>query len=114
MLYKTRSRLDDYTFPADVTEQWFTGWSAGEIFNTCAVPYFEKDEADRILTMLRSVYEDVAYEPPYDQYVFWEDIEMKREYRYDGQEMETPEGRKTLYPIGSWDWPWEAEGLDYA
>ncbi len=113
LMSKTRFRLVWLGMPPSVTRRWFAGWTEGERYNTCAVPYFETTEALEILEMLKSLrpfFEDAEYDVEYDEFIFCEDIEMKREGRFEGQELDTPDGPKKVYPIGSWCWPWIEEG----
>lgn len=91
----------------------FKGYTLNDDWNGWATPYFETAEAREIADLLqgRMIYDS----PPH--YMFAAGDEEKKgsfadftDGPYEQQEIETTEGKKTVYPIGAYVWAWEEKG----
>ncbi len=87
-------------FSADETS--YNGWTFEDYWNGFECPYFEKDEADKIMIDMKGRFEN-------DKYIF-DDPDYFPDYEEDdafaSQVIETVEGPKKVWAIGSWYWTW--------
>ena len=78
-------------------------------WNGASVPYFTKRAADLLSAEFNSYdWIRVRYIPSEDVYVahFLDD---GTRYTYEGEDIETIDGMKHLYPLGSGEWLWMTE-----
>lgn len=88
----------------------FTGYHFGETWNGWAVPYFERDEADRLMDHLNEgdhmrvefLPADGARE---NSYVI-HDLNYGEVERVWPHTINTVDGERTVYPIGAYGWCW--------
>ena len=83
-------------FSIDEIEK-FTGYTFGDDWNGWAVPYFEKEEADKVAKSFNGRYEN-------DTYFFDDGYDGEEEY--EKQTIETVDGPKEVYAIGAYNWTW--------
>ena len=119
MFRKSRFTIDDGLTYQD-------GWTDGTTWNGWDCPMFERLEADKVMAVVNA--ENAKYDA--ERLSMTHDADLDA-YKYDGGytdengeiewdvfasiEIDTPEGRKTVYPIGyqAWVW-WEREADDDA
>ena len=83
---------------------FFEAWSFGETSNDWEVPHFEKSEADKVARLHNCTYDAIK-----DAYCFEQDGEVQE---YEGFMIETCEGQKKVYAIGSDGWIWDTKSDD--
>ncbi len=88
---KIRVTIDD--------EQVFNAWSFGEEWNNWAVPYFEKEEADKVVAVHNCLYNQAI-----DSYEYEQDGQVDT---FESLTIKTEEGDKKVYAIGSGEWIWD-------
>lgn len=80
-------------------------------------PLFPKSEAMRILRELNSIpdgFTKMNYDPSDDRFEYC-DFAAKEIIAFDTEDVETDEGPKHLYEIGTYSWQWElADGTPVA
>lgn len=92
----------------------FKAWTTGARWNGWATPFFEKEEADRVITLLGSLLEDQGerayFDEAKDAYV------VERQYApdirrdvFDAETIETPKGTRKVYAIGAYSYTWWTE-----
>lgn len=86
-----------------IEDKTFPGYTFGEDWNGFSVPYFEKEQADRIMEALGGEYKD-------DTYTF--DDGYGGEEEYEKQTIDTVDGKKIVYPIGAYNWTWGEESKE--
>lgn len=96
-------------FAIDGSELLSIGWTADERWNGWACPRFEKEEADKILEDFNLGAEHQArYNEEKDTYYFPSIFDDEVEWdEYQGQIINTFEGPKKIYTIGSGFWVWD-------
>ncbi len=77
----------------------FDAWSLEEVWNEWAIPYFEKQEADRVAKVHSCKYNVIK-----DAYEFEQDGEIEE---FESVTIDTPEGPKKVYSIGGGSWIWD-------
>ncbi len=80
-------------------EDIFDAWHLEEEWNEWAIPYFEKQEADKVAKI-----HACKYNPSKDAYAFEQDGEVEE---FSGFLIETEEGSKKVYSIGGGSWIWD-------
>lgn len=98
--YKTKFAIDDG--PS------YPGWTTGEDWNGWATPHFEFKAAMKLAKNSGLLYEKGRnlFRPDPD-HPYWENAEIEEEDIWKGEDIETPEGPKHVYPIGAWYWVWD-------
>ena len=72
-------------------------------------PLFPHEEAMRILKMINAVpdnFSKMNYDSGADRFEYC-DFAADEIVRFSGEDVETNEGPKHLYPIGTYDWQWQ-------
>lgn len=77
------------------------GWTFGDSWNGFECPYFEKPEADMIAKEFGGRFENGEYLFPLDP-----DEPNGETENFSSQEIDTTEGKKTVWAIGAWGWTW--------
>jgi hypothetical protein len=89
------------------------GYTRGERWNGWQCPYFEKPAAMVVISYLLQDENTVAYfDPDRDAFIVNTYCERgARDPEYDevfaAEVMDTPDGTKTVYPIGAFSWCWD-------
>lgn len=93
---------EEYGMPGGVP-----GWTRGETWNGWQCPRFEKDAALAVLAKQAEFGEGRAeYDPATDTMRIWLDG-CDGADEYPGQQLQTPEGPRTVYALGAWSWCWD-------
>jgi hypothetical protein len=99
--------------PVRITADWFepgvsvAAYSAGELWNGWAVPYFTHEAVLELMKLMPDM--PMEYVVNKDAFVSRlvgvpeEDSEMV----VPGEFCDTVNGRKKLYPVGAWNWCWD-------
>ena len=91
----------------------YIGYTNGDDWNGWATPYFEKEEAIRVMhdyNKYREESEHMSYDEENDIFIAW--VEGYGDYEYwIGENIHTAEGIKHLYGIGAYFWVWD-EAID--
>lgn len=82
----------------------FSGWSGGQLWNGWECPFFETESALAIVAMLNRWYPESARMESGSIVV---ELDGERD-EFTSQTIETPEGFKTAYAIGSGAWCWQS------
>ena len=101
-------------FTIDTDPKAYIGYTSGKLWNGWATPYFEKEEAIRVMhdyNSSRDVSEHMSYDEENDMFIAW--CEGYNDYEYwTGEDIRTTEGIKHLYGIGAYSWIWD-NALDW-
>lgn len=92
-------------FTIDYVPKAYIGYTSGRLWNGWATPYFEKEEAIRVMhdyNSERDVSEHMSYDEGNDMFI----IRCEDEY-WTGEDIRTKEGIKHLYGIGAYSWIWD-------
>lgn len=95
--------------PGDGDEPRFVAWTAGETWNGCPCPRFEKTEAEKVIAHLND--DDpqpqgpAYYDADKDVFVTPDANEPTDYQEWIGFDWEG----KRVYAIGAWYWTWEAD-----
>lgn len=96
-------------FTVDGFADAYIGYTNGDRWNGWATPYFEKEEAIRVMQGFSKCVEEteqMTYDEANDMFVVW--IEGYNDYDYwKGEDLQTEEGIKHLYGIGAYSWVWD-------
>ena len=85
----------------------YIGYTSGKLWNGWATPYFELAEAKRVAEGFNETAEyPMEYDNIYDQFYIL-DMETKELETWKGEDIQTTEGIKHLYGIGSYSWVWD-------
>lgn len=92
----------------------YIGYTSGYLWNGWATPYFEKDEAERVV----AGYNELALFPMYydadsDSYKT-DDVDGFDGDCWQGEDIQTEDGTKHLYGIGAYSWVWDDDGTKRA
>jgi hypothetical protein len=98
----------DYGIPGGVP-----GWTRGAHWNGWACPYFERDAALAILAKQDEGGGKSQYDETTDTMLVWTEGDDEPR-RYPAEVLQTPEGPKTVYAVGSWEWIWDENDEDNA
>lgn len=96
------------TFSIEMQESFVGYYDPGRNWNGWDCPYFEWDEALKITKWLNERTDEKQLEADSEKKViiFYEDPDEP--FEIEGAPMETEDGIKTLYSIGTGWWIWEA------
>lgn len=84
----------------------FEAWSDGEEWNGWAAPFFERAEADRVLSEIRATGGQGNFDAAQDVFNFFD--RATEEWQESPSEViGTPSGSRTVYGIGAGDWIWD-------
>lgn len=87
----------------------YVGYTSGRLWNGWATPYFELDEAMRVMQGFNETAEyPMKYDKVYDQFYIL-DTETTELEAWKGENYQTTEGMKHLYGIGAYCWIWDEE-----
>ena len=87
----------------------YIGYTSGRLWNGWATPYFELDEAMRVMQGFNETAEyPMQYDEVYDQFYIL-DTETTELEVWKGENCQTAEGMKHLYGIGAYCWVWDEE-----
>lgn len=96
-------------FTVDGYADAYIGYTRGDRWNGWATPYFEKDEAIRVMQGYnegKEIAEQMTYDEENDMFIAW--LEDYKDYDYwKGEDIQTEEGIKHLYGIGAYAWVWD-------
>lgn len=98
----------DFTLDAMVKNGYvgpLKGWTTGELWNGWAVPYFEYEEAERVVEEVAAAELQGRYDRDRDAFVFVNENEQEQEYA--AESIDTPQGQRKAYPIGAREWIWD-------
>lgn len=94
----------------------FKAWTTGALWNGWATPYFEKKEADRVISHLARSPEDKGgphrayFDRARDAYIVqWYETVGAGTDVFPAETIETPKGRRKVYPIGAYGYTWWPE-----
>lgn len=96
-------------FTIDVNPKAYIGYTSGRLWNGWATPYFEKEEAIRVMhdyNSERDLSEHMYYDEKNDMFITWCGVLNEYEY-WRGEDIQTTEGIKHLYGIGAYSWIWD-------
>ena len=93
-LHKARFQIDN--------EPSFEGYIAGTRWNGWAVPFFPKEESEKIAKHCNA-----KYIPERDSFLFSVDMDGQE---FSGVDIDTEDGKIHAYPIGAGCWIWEGCG----
>lgn len=99
------------SFSIEGTDLISVGWTAGEKWNTCDCPRFDKNEAIKIMDDFNSHLSEQEPKATYDEekdtfYFPYEDIHGIELDEYKGTIINTFEGLVKVYAIGTGCWVW--------
>ena len=87
--------------------QAYIGYTSGRLWNGWATPYFEKEEATRVMRDFNKDAETLmCYDEEADTFRIAE-TECTDEEVWVGKDYQTDDGIKHLYGIGAYSWVWE-------
>ena len=96
-------------FTVDGFADAYIGYTRGDRWNGWATPYFEKEEAIRVMQGYNKCSDEVekmTYDEENDIFITW--IEGYNDYEYwKGEDIQTEDGVKHLYGIGAYSWVWD-------
>lgn len=100
-MYKALFTIDGFKYP-------HIGYTSGRLWNGWATPYFEVDEALKIMEEFNKERgEQMVYDEETDTFRVAE-TEYTDEQIWKGENCQTEEGIKHLYGIGAYCWIWDA------
>lgn len=94
-------------FTIDCFPKAYIGYTSGRLWNGWATPYFEKEEAIRVMEGNNETAQyPMQYDEIYDQFYILdtEDGELET---WKGEDIHTEEGINHLYGIGAYCWVWD-------
>lgn len=96
------------------TNLTFEGFSNGETWNGFDCPYFEFEECEKIMNAFNKENEEcdvdvkIIYDSTNDCFIEQDENYDEDEYvTYEALFIETSEGSKKVYPLGTCYWMWE-------
>lgn len=96
------------------TNLTFEGFSNGETWNGFDCPYFEFEECEKIMSAFNKENEEcdvdakIIYDSTNDCFIEQDENYDEDEYvTYEALFIETSEGPKKVYPLGTCYWMWE-------
>lgn len=96
-------------FTIDCFPKAYIGYTSGRLWNGWATPYFERDEAIRVMEGNNETAEyPMQYDEIYDQFYVLDTDTTELEV-WKGEDIKTEEGIKHLYGIGAYSWVWDEE-----
>lgn len=94
-------------FTIDCFPKAYIGYTSGKLWNGWATPYFEKEEAIRVMEGNNETAQyPMQYDEVYDQF-YTLDTEDGELETWKGEYIITDEGVKKLYGIGAYCWIWD-------
>lgn len=94
-------------FTIDCFPKAYIGYTSGRLWNGWATPYFERDEAIRVMEGNNETAEyPMQYDEIYDQFYVLDTDTTELEV-WKGEDIKTEEGIKHLYGIGAYCWIWD-------
>lgn len=97
-------RRSVFTIDADA----YIGYTSGYLWNRWATPYFEKDEANRVVASYNELAElPIYYDAKTDAFKIDELMGFDGT-EWQGEDIQTEDGTKHLYGIGACSWVWDS------
>lgn len=104
--YESVSMFRKAVFQLEDFDEQFSGWSDGRLWNGWAMPYFEIEEATRVIAAISP--DGGKYDSTSDAFITpaWDDeVEL-----WAGVLITLPDGEKVkVYPIGAGSWIWDSD-----
>lgn len=98
-------------FSIDIYNEYYEGYHNPEYrWNGWAAPYFTKEIADKIMQNMSSNDCRITYDKEKNQYVVI--FNDEQEEIYNMEIINTDEGKKQVYSIGSCSWTWDNYSLE--
>lgn len=96
-------------FTIDSFHKYFEGYHIpNQRWNGWAMPYFEKEVADKVILETHSI--NIKYEEEKERYFVVEEDGFS--YYIDKEIIDTEDGEKEVYGIGSGSWIWDYYSLE--
>ena len=97
-------------FTIDSFADAYIGYTSGYLWNGWATPYFEKDEAERVVASYNELAElPIYYDAKIDAFKIDELMGFDGT-EWQGEDIQTEDGIKHLYGIGAYSWVWDDDG----
>ena len=99
-------------FTIDGFADAYIGYTGGHLWNGWATPYFEKDEAERVMAGYNQDLDEpdlMYYDEVGDAFVVYTEGHDNYDY-WQGADIRTQDGIKHLYGIGAYSWVWDDDG----
>lgn len=106
-------KIEKAYFNIDSSKDYYEGYHNPEFrWNGWATPYFTKDVANKILENMSINDCKISYDKDNNQYIVIFNNDDEQKEIYEMEIINTDEGKKEVYAIGSCSWVWDNYSLD--